>query len=61
MARNEVTLKVNTKTLDDFNTIRARLDASKYVTGVYPISSDDRTTNGVVVNVLRINVQEVDE
>ena len=61
ISNNEVTLKVNTKTLDDFNTIRARLDASKYVTGVYPISSDDRTTNGVVVNVLRINVQEVDE
>ena len=61
ISNNEITLRVNTKSLDDFNQIKARLDNNRYVVNASPISSDDRSLKDTVVNVIRINVKEVDE
>ena len=61
ISNNTITVKVNTKTLEDFDKIKMNLDSNKYVTSVTPMSHDDQTVSGVVVNAFRFDVKEVDE
>ena len=58
---NSVTVKAYTKTLEDFDLIKNRLDANELVTSVTPISHDDRTSNSSVSNVFRFNVESPKE
>ena len=54
---NEITLKVVTKNLSDFEKIKANLNSKDLVTYVNPISSDDTSVSSAVTNVCRIGVE----
>lgn len=58
---NSVTVKVYTKSLEDFDLIKNRLDSYELVTSVTPISHDDTSHANSVSNVFRFNVESPKE